>query len=171
MAKLLKRMAFAPLLAWAGQAFAQSGNPGAQGIFVTLVIFVTFVVFGVALVCIVAKPDASDPTRISKRQPSLALKEGASDVSIPADVVSTLIRMGAIQQSDFVGQKTYRLADGSTVPSPTFLIRSLKVGSHLLENVTGTIPSAQADLLLGQSFLRRFNSWSIDNKRQVLLLN
>jgi clan AA aspartic protease (TIGR02281 family) len=194
MAKLLKRMAFAPLLAWAGQAFAQSGNPGAQGIFVTLVIFVTFVVFGVALVCIVAKPDASGPTRISKRQPSLALKEqdgtfvipvlingqitlnftidsGASDVSIPADVVSTLIRMGAIQQSDFVGQKTYRLADGSTVPSPTFLIRSLKVGSHLLENVTGTIPSAQADLLLGQSFLRRFNSWSIDNKRQVLLLN
>jgi predicted aspartyl protease len=57
------------------------------------------------------------------------------------------------------------------VPSPTFLNRSLKVGSHLLENVTGTIASAQADLLLGQSFLRRFNSWSIDNKRQVLLLN
>jgi clan AA aspartic protease (TIGR02281 family) len=193
MARLLKRLAFAPLLAWSGQAFAKSGSPDA-GIAITLLIFVTFVLFSVALVYIVAKPNASAPMSISKRKLPLALSDqdgtfvipvgingqitlnftidsGASDVSIPADVVSTLIRMGAIQQSDFVGQKTYRLADGSIVPSPTFLIRSLKVGNHRLENVTGTVASAQADLLLGQSFLRRFNSWSIDNKRQVLLLN
>ena len=42
--------------------------------------------------------------------------------------------------------------------------------NRLLESVTGSIASAEADLLLGQSFLRRFNSWSIDNKRQVLLV-
>jgi hypothetical protein len=30
--------------------------------------------------------------------------------------------------------------------------------------------AAVTDLLLGQSFLGRFNSWSIDNKRRVLLL-
>ena len=102
---------------------------------------------------------------------NFTIDSGAADVSIPADVVSTLMRTGTIQESDFVGQKMYRLADGSTVPSATFLIRSLKVGNHLLENVMGSVASAQADLLLGQSFLSRFNSWSIDNKRQVLLLN
>jgi clan AA aspartic protease (TIGR02281 family) len=102
---------------------------------------------------------------------NFTIDSGAADVSIPADVVSTLMRTGTLQKSDFVGQKIYRLADGSTVPSATFLIRSLKVGNHLLENVTGSVASAQADLLLGQSFLSRFNSWSIDNKRQVLLLN
>jgi clan AA aspartic protease (TIGR02281 family) len=102
---------------------------------------------------------------------NFTIDSGAADVVIPADVVSTLIRTGTIRQSDFIGQKTYRLADGSTVPSATFVIRSLKVGNHLLENVTGSVASAKADLLLGQSFLRRFNSWSIDNKRQVLLLN
>jgi predicted aspartyl protease len=102
---------------------------------------------------------------------NFTIDSGAADVTIPADVVSTLIRTGTLQKSDFVGQKIYRLADGSTVPSATFLIRSLKVGNHLLEDVTGSIASAQADLLLGQSFLARFNSWSIDNKRQVLLLN
>ena len=101
---------------------------------------------------------------------NFTIDSGAADVSIPADVVSTLIRTGTIQKSDFVGQKTYRLADGSTVPSATFLIRSLKVGDRLLENVTGSIASAEADLLLGQSFLRRFKSWSIDNARQVLVL-
>jgi predicted aspartyl protease len=101
---------------------------------------------------------------------NFTIDSGAADVSIPADVVSTLIRTGTIQKSDFIGQKTYRLADGSTVPSATFLIRSLKVGNRLLENVTGSVASAEADLLLGQSFLRRFKSWSIDNARQVLVL-
>jgi uncharacterized protein YecT (DUF1311 family) len=102
---------------------------------------------------------------------NFTIDSGAADVSIPADVVSTLIRTGTIRKSDFMGQRTYRLADGSTVPSATFVIRSLKVGNHLLENVTASVASADADLLLGQSFLRRFNSWSIDNKRQVLLLD
>lgn len=102
---------------------------------------------------------------------NFTIDSGAADVSIPADVVSTLFRTGTLQKSDFEGQKIYRLADGSTVPSATFLIRSLKVGNFLLENVTGSVASAQADLLLGQSFLTRFNSWSIDNKRQLLLLN
>jgi predicted aspartyl protease len=102
---------------------------------------------------------------------NFTIDSGAADVSIPADVVSTLMRTGTLQESDFVGQKTYRLADGSTVPSVTFSIRSLKVGKHLLENVTGSVASARADLLLGQSFLSRFSSWSIDNKRRVLLLN
>lgn len=83
---------------------------------------------------------------------NFTIDSGAADVSIPADVVSTLIRTGTIQKSDFIGQKTYRLADGSTVPSAIFVIRSLKVGNHVLENVTGSIASAEADLLLGQSF-------------------
>jgi hypothetical protein len=57
---------------------------------------------------------------------------GAADVSIPADVVITLMRTGTIKESDFLGQKTYMLADGSKVPSQTFRIRSLKVGDRVL---------------------------------------
>jgi hypothetical protein len=72
---------------------------------------------------------------------NFAIDSGAADVSIPADVVSTLMRTGTIQETDFVGKKMYRLADGSTVPSATFLIRSLKVGNHLLENVMGSLAS------------------------------
>jgi len=60
---------------------------------------------------------------------NFTIDSGAADVSIPADVVSTLMRTGTLQKSDFVGQKIYRLADGSTVPSATFfnsLIESWK---------------------------------------------
>jgi tetratricopeptide (TPR) repeat protein len=96
---------------------------------------------------------------------------GASDVSIPADVVMTLVRTGTITDADFLGKKSYRMADGSTLPSQQFLIRSLKVGDKVLENVTGSIAPVAGSLLLGQSFLTRFNSWSIDNHRQALILN
>ena len=95
---------------------------------------------------------------------------GASDVSIPADVVTTLMRTGTLKQSDFLGQKTYLLADGSKVPSQTFRIRSLKIGGKVVEDVDGSIASEKGGLLLGQSFLSRFKSWSIDNNTHALVL-
>jgi peptidyl-prolyl cis-trans isomerase A (cyclophilin A) len=95
---------------------------------------------------------------------------GAADVSIPADVVTTLMRTGTINQSDFIGARKYTLADGSTTSAPTFRIRSLKVGDMVLQNVMGSMADAKGDLLLGQSFLGRFKSWSIDNANHVLVL-
>jgi clan AA aspartic protease (TIGR02281 family) len=98
------------------------------------------------------------------------IDSGASDVSIPADVALTLVRTGTLQVGDFLGNQTYTLADGSTVPSPTFIIRSLKVGDVEIRNVHASVSHVNGSLLLGESFLKRCNSWSIDNRRGVLLL-
>lgn len=95
---------------------------------------------------------------------------GASDVTIPADVVLTLIRAGTIRSADFTGEKTYVLADGTRVKSRTFRIRSLKVGDRVLQDVVGSVAPSSGTLLLGQSFLSRFKSWSIDNSRHALVL-
>jgi predicted aspartyl protease len=99
------------------------------------------------------------------------IDSGAADVSIPADVFLTLMRAGTIDKSDFIGSRTYELADGSTVPSPTYRIRVLKIGTLEAENVTASIGDVKSELLLGQSFLKHFQSWSIDNSRRVLVLN
>jgi len=98
------------------------------------------------------------------------IDSGASDVSVPADVVSVLIRTGTIRSSDFIGEQTYILADGTEAPSPVFTIRSLKIGGHIVESVRASIASPKASLLLGQSFLRHFKSWSIDNAKHALVL-
>ena len=98
------------------------------------------------------------------------IDSGAAVMSVPADVVMTLFRTGTITDADFLGKQTYQLADGSTVPSQQFLIRTLKVGDATLENVVGSIAPVAGGLLLGQSFLSRFNTWSIDNHRQALIL-
>jgi predicted aspartyl protease len=96
---------------------------------------------------------------------------GASDVSVPADVVLTLIRSKTIAPEDFIGAETYEFADGSKAPSQRFMIKSLKVGNKTLENVIASIGSVRGQILLGQSFLSRFGSWTIDNKKHALILN
>jgi TPR repeat protein len=98
------------------------------------------------------------------------IDSGASDVSIPEDVVLTLIRTGTIEDADFVGTEEYRLADGSTVSSRTFVIRSLKVGDRTVTNVRASITNVNGSLLLGQSFLNKFKSWSQDNVSHELVL-
>ena len=95
---------------------------------------------------------------------------GASDVHIPADVAVTLARAGTIASSDFIGDREYRIADGSTLKSSRFILRELKVGSRVGQNVVASIGSVKGEPLLGQSFLAHFGSWSIDNDRHVLVL-
>ena len=95
---------------------------------------------------------------------------GAADVSIPADVVLTLIRTKTITDEDFLGKQIYVLADGSKVPSQRFRIRSMKVGNKIVKDVVGSVASVKGEILLGQSFLSKFKSWSVDNEQHTLVL-
>jgi clan AA aspartic protease (TIGR02281 family) len=98
------------------------------------------------------------------------LDTGASEVNIPADVALTLLRTGTIAQSDFLAGKFYELADGSTLTSSRFTIRELDIGCIKISQVPASIGPAKGSLLLGQSFLGRLESWSLDNKRHVLII-
>jgi len=93
------------------------------------------------------------------------------DVSIPSEVFSTLISAGMIAGDDIIDFQSYRLADGSVHSLKRFRIRSLRVGNVEIRNVIGSVAPAEADLLLGQSFLSKLKSWSIDNEHHMLLLN
>jgi clan AA aspartic protease (TIGR02281 family) len=98
------------------------------------------------------------------------LDSGAADVSVPSDVANVLIRKNALKKSDFIGKQIYMLADGSSSPSDTFIIRSLRIGDKQVQNVRGSISPATSEPLLGQAFLQHFRSWSIDNSNRELLL-
>jgi len=95
---------------------------------------------------------------------------GASDVLIPADVVLTLARTGTIADDDFIGDQSYTLGDGSTVKSARFVLRELQVGDQVIRNVPASIGRVESVPLLGQSFLSRFSTWTLDNERHALML-
>ena len=63
---------------------------------------------------------------------------------------------------DFRGPKTYILAVGSRFQRETFLIRRLQVADRIIKDVIGSVGDPMGDLLLGQSFLSKFNSVSMD---------
>jgi hypothetical protein len=50
---------------------------------------------------------------------------GATDVSIPADVFSSLVRANTVTQADITRIRDYKNADGEVFQSQTFVIRSL----------------------------------------------
>lgn len=95
---------------------------------------------------------------------------GASDVLISYDVFSTLIRMGKIKESDLREIKYYTIADGSTIKSQTFLIQSLRIGDITVHNVLASVSGIEADLLLGQSFQKKFKKVTIDNISEELVI-
>ena len=101
---------------------------------------------------------------------NFVLDSGAADVAIPADVVQVLTRAGTVSNTDFIGTRTYVLADGSKLPSEAFTVHELRVGDHVVKNVTASVAPIQGKLLLGQSFLSRLPAWTIDNKKHALVI-
>jgi clan AA aspartic protease (TIGR02281 family) len=95
---------------------------------------------------------------------------GAADVSIPADVAMTLMRTNTLNSDDFLGQKTYQLADGSHLPSQRVRIHSLRIGDIEMKDVVAGVVPPNGSLLLGQSFLGRLSSWTIDNRQPALIV-
>jgi clan AA aspartic protease (TIGR02281 family) len=99
------------------------------------------------------------------------LDTGATDLVIPADVALTLIRAGALRRSDFIGKRRYSLANGSEEVGDRVIIREVQVGQHAVGNVTAIVNPPASDLLLGQSFLSKFGTVTLDYKRLILLLS
>jgi len=142
----------------------------------------TFAVW--AIILLLAYPAAALEVAVDKRQGiyqlparingvitlDFVLDSGAAEVVIPADVVLTLLRTGTVAEEDFLPGKSYTLADGSSLRSLRFIIRTLEVGGYGVSNVAALVAPVAGELLLGQSFLERFNRWTLDNQRAALIL-
>lgn len=76
----------------------------------------------------------------------------AADVSIPTDVILTLMRARTITDSDFLpGQQTYVTAEGAEIPSYRFRLRSLTVGDKTARNVLASVASLKGLASLGRA--------------------
>lgn len=96
---------------------------------------------------------------------------GASEVSISADVALTLIKTGTIAAEDWLESKSYVFADGSTAKHSRFKLKTFKIGNKEIKNVQVAISgSLNAPLLIGQNVMQRFGKITIDNKREVLIM-
>jgi clan AA aspartic protease (TIGR02281 family) len=98
------------------------------------------------------------------------IDSGAAHVSVPAYVFQQMKSAGSVRAEDMLGTETYVLGNGTTIKAETFRIRTLKVGSVVVRDVRASVSQYAGPPLLGMSFLGRFNSWSVDNGRGMLIL-
>jgi clan AA aspartic protease (TIGR02281 family) len=94
----------------------------------------------------------------------MLLDSGAADVAVSEEVFRRLEATGAVKN----GEKHYMIANGTTIRRDLFTIDSLKIGDVILRNVEANV--GPGPLLLGQAFLKRLGSWSIDNAAHILIL-
>ena len=82
------------------------------------------------------------------------LDAGAGDLAIPEDVAQTLIRAGALKSGDFIGKRLYQIANGSEEVSPLVRMREVRVGDHVVRNVTAGITRPTASRSSARAFYR-----------------
>ena len=99
------------------------------------------------------------------------LDTGASEVVIPSNYVTTLLRAGTITQNDFLPGKSYRLGNGSVMRSSRFKIKELNIRGYRIFDVPACVSPVTGPPLLGQSFLNRIESWTLDNRSHKLILS
>lgn len=95
---------------------------------------------------------------------------GASSICISSSEASVLYRQGTLSEEDFIGLEKFQDATGRISQGAKVILRTVKVGDNLLENVEAiVIDNENAPLLLGQSALERFGSIHIDNDNNRII--
>jgi len=101
----------------------------------------------------------------------MTVDSGDSVVTLPEGAVILLVHDKLVQKQDILGVGSVQLGDGSVVPAFGFRIKRLQIGGIVLHDVVGATSPGPGQLLLGQSFLSKFKSWSIDNGQSALVLS
>lgn len=98
------------------------------------------------------------------------LDSGASDIAISSNLESVLLKNNLISNNSYLPNALYRLADGSVSECKRVLIKRITVGNLTLRNVVASVGNSNTPLLLGRSFLDKFQKWSIDNNTAKITL-
>lgn len=101
---------------------------------------------------------------------SFVLDSGAGESNISSGTERQLLTKGIIKQKDYLSNGLYILADGSVQECRRVRIPKITVGGKTVYNVVASIGPGGSPNLLGQSFLSKADSWTIDNTKNYLTL-
>lgn len=99
----------------------------------------------------------------------LLIDTGAGNCQITADLLLTLFRTGTLDDTDFIENKLFILADGSLVENERVLLREIKIGNTIIYNVETIVAfDLFAPLILGQNALAKLGKLEFDFKNHQL---
>jgi clan AA aspartic protease (TIGR02281 family) len=113
------------------------------------------------------------PCKVNSVVTNFIFDTGASTVTISKKYFDLALQNGTIKKSDILPEVlNFQIANGDVIEGSMVNIRSFEIGNYLLTNVLATVIESQSeDLLLGQTVLQRFGTYSIDNQKNELVFN
>ena len=96
---------------------------------------------------------------------------GSAVVVIPRAALSRLVATGSVSEGDVVGVSIAELADRSLYQTARIRLRELRIGNEVARDIIAAVAPGLTHPLLGQSFLKRFATVTLDNQRRVLILS
>ena len=96
---------------------------------------------------------------------------GASAILLPDEVYQTLTRGAEARPDVSQGTATLTMANGDKIKARRVVLKSITVGDATVYNVVADIAPVSIPPVLGQSFLARLPSWTIDNGKHTLFID
>ncbi len=102
---------------------------------------------------------------------SMIFDTGASDVTISKVEADFMLKNNYLSKDDIKGKKLYQIADGGISEGTVITLKEVKIGEAILHNVDASVVKSQkAPLLLGESVLLKFGTFTVDNINSKLII-
>lgn len=96
---------------------------------------------------------------------------GASDVTISKVEADFMFKNSYLSKDDIKGKQYYQIADGGISEGTVITLKEVRIGDAVLHNVNASVVKSQkAPLLLGESVLQRFGTFTVDNINSKLII-
>ena len=105
---------------------------------------------------------------IGNKRYKYLIDTGASDMIINSDIERNLINLGYLKESDYRKPRVYEIANGKHITLKIANLSYIKIDNNRFDNIDIAIGDENASLLLGMSFINRFD-WKITNNTLDLL--
>jgi hypothetical protein len=104
------------------------------------------------------------PVAVNGHRANFTLDSGAALTHMPGWIVGQMIANGLISPTDYRRNAVLVDASGHETNTPVYILHSVTVGDVTIHDVECAVGIDPDTFLLGQSFLSKLPSWSIDNK-------
>lgn len=98
------------------------------------------------------------------------LDSGAADLLASDEYAKELKDKGVLSEMNYIGEGAYSLANNNVLQCKRYKINGLKIGRFELNNVVLATSKQAKEFLLGKSVLNKFSEWTLDNRRDLLIL-
>lgn len=110
------------------------------------------------------------PCEVNGLKVKMVFDTGAATVSLSQSLAEMMLDNGYLSKSDFSNQSKSITADGRIVDHTNIVLKSVKIGNVILDNVKAVVINKQSTpLLFGQSAIQRLGEISIKGDKLYIL--